>query len=172
MREVNGMLSAKGIKVGVVVSRFNSFLTEQLLKGAVDAFKAAEILFMAITVIVIILVTVMMERSFISKETKQIAILKAMGFRDGEVIKWQVIRFAVLAVIAVLIAMAISIPVTDFVGGSIFSATFGVTGIKWVHNLSSLAKYPAILVVVTVFISWLTALYTGTVKARDTASIE
>jgi len=38
MREVNGMLSAKGIKVGVVVSRFNSFLTEQLLKGAVDAF--------------------------------------------------------------------------------------------------------------------------------------
>ena len=140
--------------------------------GAVDSFKAAEILFMAITVIVIILVTVMMERSFISKETKQIAILKAMGFRDGEVIKWQVIRFAVLAVIAVLIAMAISIPVTDFVGGSIFSATFGVTGIKWVHNLSSLAKYPAILVAVTVFIAWVTALYTGTVKARDTASIE
>ena len=140
--------------------------------GALDAFKAAEILFMAITVIVIILVTVMMERSFISKETKQIAILKAMGFRDGEVIKWQVIRFAALAVIAVVIAMAISIPVTDFVGGSIFSSTFGVTSIKWVHNLSSLAKYPAILVAVTVFISWLTALYTGTVKARDTASIE
>jgi putative ABC transport system permease protein len=140
--------------------------------GAVDAFKAAEILFMAITVIVIILVTVMMERSFISKETKQIAILKAMGFRDGEVIKWQVIRFAVLAVLAVVIAMAISIPVTDFIGGSIFSATFGVVSIKWVHNLSSLAKYPAILVAVTVFIAWVTALYTGTVKARDTASIE
>jgi len=140
--------------------------------GALDSFKAAEILFMAITVIVIILVTVMMERSFISKETKQIAILKAMGFRDGEVIKWQVIRFAALAVIAVVIAMAISIPVTDFVGGSIFSATFGVTGIKWVHNLSSMAKYPVILVAVTVFISWLAALYTGTVKARDTASIE
>lgn len=140
--------------------------------GALDSFKAAEILFMAITAIVIILVTLMMERSFISKETKQIAILKAMGFRDIEVIKWQVIRFAVLAVIAVVIAMAISIPVTDFVGGSIFSATFGVTGIKWVHNLSSLAKYPAILVGITVVIAWLTALYTGAINARDTASIE
>ena len=38
MREINGMLAAKGMKVGVVVSRFNSFLTEQLLKGAIDAF--------------------------------------------------------------------------------------------------------------------------------------
>ena len=38
MKEVNGLLEARGVKVGIVVSRFNSFLTEQLLKGAVDAF--------------------------------------------------------------------------------------------------------------------------------------
>lgn len=38
MREFNGTLEAKGLKVGIIVSRFNSFLTEQLVKGAVDAF--------------------------------------------------------------------------------------------------------------------------------------
>ena len=38
MKEVNGTFEAKGLKVGIVVSRFNSFLTEQLVKGAVDAF--------------------------------------------------------------------------------------------------------------------------------------
>ena len=38
MKEINGELVAKGVKVGLVVSRFNSFLTEQLVKGAVDAF--------------------------------------------------------------------------------------------------------------------------------------
>ena len=38
MKEFNGTLEAKGLKVGIVVSRFNSFLTEQLAKGAVDAF--------------------------------------------------------------------------------------------------------------------------------------
>ena len=38
MKEINGELTAKGLKVAVVVSRFNSFLTEQLVKGAVDAF--------------------------------------------------------------------------------------------------------------------------------------
>lgn len=38
MKEINGELSAKGMKVAVIVSRFNSFLTEQLVKGAADAF--------------------------------------------------------------------------------------------------------------------------------------
>ena len=37
MTEINGNLSAKGMKIALVVSRFNSFLTEQLVKGAVDA---------------------------------------------------------------------------------------------------------------------------------------
>ena len=38
MKEINGDLVATGLKVALVVSRFNSFLTEQLVKGAVDAF--------------------------------------------------------------------------------------------------------------------------------------
>ena len=38
MKEIVGTFEAKGLKVGVIVSRFNSFLTEQLVKGAEDAF--------------------------------------------------------------------------------------------------------------------------------------
>jgi len=38
MTEIIGELNAKGLKVALVVSRFNSFLTEQLVKGAIDAF--------------------------------------------------------------------------------------------------------------------------------------
>lgn len=38
MKEIVGNLRADGLKVALVVSRFNSFLTEQLVKGAVDAF--------------------------------------------------------------------------------------------------------------------------------------
>ena len=38
IREINGALDAKGMRAALVVSRFNSFLTEQLVKGAVDAF--------------------------------------------------------------------------------------------------------------------------------------
>ena len=38
MKEINGELTAAGLKIALVASRFNSFLVEQLVKGAVDAF--------------------------------------------------------------------------------------------------------------------------------------
>jgi 6,7-dimethyl-8-ribityllumazine synthase len=38
MKEIIGQLTAKGLKIAIATSRFNSFLTEQLVKGAVDAF--------------------------------------------------------------------------------------------------------------------------------------
>lgn len=39
MLELNGTLEAKGISFAIVVSRFNSFITEQLVKGAVDCIE-------------------------------------------------------------------------------------------------------------------------------------
>lgn len=34
---IEGNLDATGLKIGIVVSRFNSFITERLLEGAIDA---------------------------------------------------------------------------------------------------------------------------------------
>ena len=38
---INGGLSAAGLRFGIVVSRFNSFITERLLQGALDALQRA-----------------------------------------------------------------------------------------------------------------------------------
>ena len=38
MKEIEGKLTAKGLKIALVASRFNSFLVEQLVKGASDAY--------------------------------------------------------------------------------------------------------------------------------------
>ncbi len=40
-REVRGSATAEGLRFGIVVSRFNSFITERLLAGALDALRAA-----------------------------------------------------------------------------------------------------------------------------------
>src|SRR5580700_1507394 len=37
--KIDGGLSGKGFRFGIVVSRFNSFITERLLQGAVDALE-------------------------------------------------------------------------------------------------------------------------------------
>ncbi len=39
MKEYNGNLTAEGLKFGVIVARFNSFITERLLEGSVDCIK-------------------------------------------------------------------------------------------------------------------------------------
>ena len=38
MKIIEGNLTAKGLKIALVASRFNSFLVEQLVKGAADVF--------------------------------------------------------------------------------------------------------------------------------------
>ena len=38
MKTIEGNLTAKGLKIALIASRFNSFLVEQLVKGAADAF--------------------------------------------------------------------------------------------------------------------------------------
>jgi len=38
-RVIEGMLSAKGLRFGIVVARFNEFVTERLLSGALDALR-------------------------------------------------------------------------------------------------------------------------------------
>jgi 6,7-dimethyl-8-ribityllumazine synthase len=37
MKIIEGKLQAKGLKFGIVVSRFNEFITSKLLEGAIDA---------------------------------------------------------------------------------------------------------------------------------------
>jgi 6,7-dimethyl-8-ribityllumazine synthase len=37
METYQGKLQAKGLKIGIVVSRFNNFISERLLEGALDA---------------------------------------------------------------------------------------------------------------------------------------
>src|SRR5258707_13084493 len=38
-RSINGELTASGLRFGIVVSRFNSFITDRLLAAAVDALE-------------------------------------------------------------------------------------------------------------------------------------
>lgn len=40
-KTVRGDLSASGLRIGIVVSRFNSFITDRLLAGALDALSRA-----------------------------------------------------------------------------------------------------------------------------------
>ena len=134
--------------------------------------EAVQFLLLGITLVVVMLVTILMERSFIADEKGQIAILKAIGFRDSAIIKWHVYRFGLVGLLAVILAAVCSIPMTKLCINPIFGMMGAVDVDYNIDPLQIFLLYPGAVLVMTVLVAWLTALYTKTIKSSDTASVE
>ena len=112
-----------------------------------------------------------MERSFASDEKTQIALLKAVGFRNRAIVKWHVWRFGICAFFAVLLALAVSIPVTNLMGTPIFGM-MGLDTVDYRYNVSMTLAYPGIIFGFTILVTWIVAQCTRKIKSSDTANIE
>lgn len=140
--------------------------------GVVDTMEAVQGLLLGITLVVVLLVTILTERSFIADEKSQIAILKAVGFRNRDVVGWHVRRFGVVALLSVVLAALASIPMTHLCITPIFRM---MGAVKLDYNIDPwqiFLLYPGIIFGVTVLTAWGCALYTRTITSRDTADIE
>ncbi|MBQ2799110.1 MAG: ABC transporter permease [Ruminiclostridium sp.] len=140
--------------------------------SVVPTMEAVQFMLLAITIIVVILVTVLVERSFISDEKSQIALLKAIGFRNGTIISWNALRFGIVALVAAVLAAAVSIPMTELCITPIFGMMGATKIIFNIDPLQIFLIYPAIIFAVTIISALLTSLYTRKIKSSDTANIE
>lgn len=137
-----------------------------------DIMNTVARLLLVIVLIVVILITLLMERSFIADEKSEIAITKAVGFKDSAVIRWHVNRFFIAAAIAMIIAVGLSIPVTELAISPIFGM-MGASKIDYKYDIvRCFLAYPAVILAVTVITAFITALYTKKIECKDTASIE
>lgn len=137
-----------------------------------DTMESVQFLLLAITLVVVVLVIILMERSFIADEKGQIAILKAIGFNDWFIIKWHTMRLALVTLVAVLVAALLSIPATDWCITPIFSM-MGATDIDYeIEPLKVFFIYPGIVFAMAILVTTITALYTKRIKSSDTANIE
>ncbi len=140
--------------------------------GVADTMDAVAKLLLIITCIVVILVTVLMERTFISDETSQIALLKAVGFRNSFILRWHVLRFMLVAVTSEVLAIAFTYPVTKLWCDPIWKM-MGATSVKYYFKpLSLMVVYPGIILLINFVSVLLTALYTNRITSNDIANIE
>lgn len=126
-----------------------------------------------LTVIITLLVVILMERSFISKEKGEITLMKAMGIRESSIIAQHVIRFVMLAVGASLLAVLLMYPVC-YLFFNWFSSLIGdvITISPKIDAAEVFLVCPLILTAVTAAASFFTALFIKTIKASETSSIE
>ena len=139
--------------------------------GVADTMETVQNLLLIITLIVIMLVTILMERSFAADEKTQIALLKAVGFRNGTIVRWHVWRFGICGAFAVILALLLSVPMTHLCISPIFNM-MGTQSVDYRYNLTMTAVYPIIIFGFTVLISFLVAQCVRKIKASDTANIE
>ncbi len=143
------------------------------ITGVGETIKTAKNLVLILTLIIIVLLSVLMERSFISKEKTGIALMKATGFSSSSVILHHTLRFGIISLASIVLSAALFLPLTKLVIDPIFGI-MGATGhIRYLIKAREIfGLYPAVIVAVTVLSAAATALYTKKIKACDTASIE
>ena len=163
-------------KLGDLLDTDKVYSTSNFIKnftGISDTLNAIKQMMMIITVIVTALIVILMERSFISKEKSEIALMKAVGIGNGSIILQHSLRFVIVSVIACIVSSAVLMPISDVMMNWVCKMIGDISGMKCDFDpLEIFVICPAILIGVTVIGSFLTALYTKTIKASDTASIE
>lgn len=145
---------------------------DYLIGGYNETINSIKYLMLMIVLVVSILVVVLMERSFITKEKSEIALLKATGFRDSAIVGWHTLRIFVIMLISVIIGELISTPISEATMGQIFKS-LGAQSISFVVNpIENYLIYPILMLAVTLIATSLTALYTRTINASEISNIE
>ncbi len=138
-----------------------------------DTISAVKYLVLLIDMILAAMIAVLMERSFISKEKSEIALLKAVGFKSRSVILQHTLRFVIVCVAAAVLAAVLCVPLTALAMDPVFAVLGLIDGVDVMVNAAEVfVIYPLVILAVTTLAVLLTSLYTASVKASDTADIE
>ncbi len=138
-----------------------------------DTLAMVKSIMVILTVIIAALVTVLMERSFIAKEQGEIALLKAIGTRNGTIYAYHTLRFLFIGIVAVVLGMIAALPLTQLCMNPIFKKMGMELTVNFsINPIEMFLVYPVIILATTTISALLTSLYTRKIKSSDTANIE
>lgn len=138
--------------------------------GTLDTVKS---LVCMLTIVLSALITVLMERSFIAKEQGEIALMKAIGTRNGKIYAYHALRFLFVGIIAVIMGEIFAIPLTHLCIDPIFKMMGMELAVDYIINpVEMYLIFPLVILVTTTISAFLTSLYTRKIKSSDTANIE
>lgn len=141
--------------------------------GVAEAMDAIKGLMTGLTVLLVGLVTVLMERSFIAKETCEIALMKAVGFRKEKIYAYHTARFAIVGSVAVLLSELLFRPLLRLCIDPIFKMMGMELAVEYdVNRWEVYVLLPVIVLGTTVLTAFLTALYTRKIKTVDVVGQE
>ncbi len=143
------------------------------MTGVADTLNAVKSMVAILTIVLVALITVLMERSFIAKEQGEIALMKAIGTRNGKIYAYHALRFLFVGLIAVIIGEIFAMPLTHLCIDPVFKMMGMELAVDYVVNpMEMYLILPVIVLVTTTVSAFLTSLYTRKIKSSDTANME
>ena len=104
-----------------------------------------------------ILVAVLMVKSFITKEKREIALLKALGFKNNSLVLWQTVRIGIVLLVSVIFGALVSEPLSVLIITPIFRM-MGAFSIEYeIKALEVYVIYPLIVLGATALAAFISA---------------
>lgn len=139
------------------------------ISGQLDSVKQ---IIVAVIMIINMLVAVLMEKSFITKEKGEIGMLKSIGFGNFAIMKWQVLRIGIIMLISTLLALLLSNPVGQITTAKVFEM-MGATHITFeIKPLEVYVIYPLIIFVIAIIATIITAAQVTKITVQETNNME
>ncbi len=141
--------------------------------GVTETLDVVKLLVTILTIVLTMLVSVLMERSFIAKEEGEIALLKAIGTRNSSIYAYHTLRMLYVGIIAVFLGEICAMPLTHLCIDPIFKMMGMELAVEYIVNpLEMYLIFPLVVLLTTTLSTYLTSLYTRKIKSSDTANIE
>lgn len=150
----------------------NSECISDMLK-VTDTADTIKQMIVVLTIILAALITVLMERSFIAKEQGEIALMKAIGARNGKIYAYHTLRFILVGSMTVIAAELLALPLTHLFMDPIFKMMGLELAFDYVISpFEMFLALPLVILAATGISAFFTSLYTRKIKPSDTANIE
>jgi len=125
---------------------------EKYLGSSIDAMNSLKGMILTVVLLINWLITILLMKTFITREKGEISLMKNMGFTNFFIKKWQVMRIAITLLISVILGILLS----NVLNPISTKYTFGVMGAD---------KIPLNINYVEVFLLYPLLLFVGTVVA-------
>jgi len=143
-----------------------------MIGDVAEQIRGVKQLILVIVICINVLVTVLMVKSFLTREKGEVAMLKALGFGNFWLVAWQSLRIGMILFLAILTGTLISAPISKITIGKVFQM-MGLQTIEFdIVFLEVFVIYPLILLICTVSAAFLTALEIRKVSAFQVSNIE
>jgi putative ABC transport system permease protein len=146
--------------------------TKNVLGATITTVDTVKNMIVVVVLVISCLITILLMRSFLTREIGEIALLKSLGLRSATIRAWQVLRIVIVLVFSIIFGVLLS----HLLNPVMATHTFGLMGasdialsVKWQEVY---VLYPAVVFVVTLVAALLSVVYLNKLSIKDIGNME